>query len=146
MQNKLNELKEFLQERHINFLGVAEGVIPSALDAWLKYVVLGSVKVNEKVPIEEMEKLELAFDQWMKKLSLDPSDLLLSIEGFPAPWVRADLTQASSIIKNLRTIPGEPSFILASESERVMLAVDTEEWDYLLIAAKWEEDGRIVAL
>lgn len=71
---------------------------------------------------------------------------MLSVSGFGAPWARVEFAELDSLIQKVCVYPEEPRFILFSELERKLLAVDTEEWDFLLIAARWSEDGLFVPI
>lgn len=112
----------------------------SALDAW-RYVARASVQVHRYVRRSDRQDLEPAFLDLVDQVGLALDGVVVSFGADASPWVEVDLADRTEIVDLLSLIGGQPSFLLASPTSRVLLAVDTEEWDYWLIAASWSPDG-----
>lgn len=146
MTDKRGPLRDFLRERDIHCLGFKEDVVPTAESAW-RYVARSSVTVLDKIPVDDIERLNAAFCRAALDMSFSGgAPLLLSVSGFGALWARVDISELDALIQKVCVYPDEPRFILFSELEGKLLAVDTEEWDFLLIAARWSGDGPFVPL
>lgn len=144
MNDEPEQLRKFLSERDIRPRGLALGITPSAQTAW-RYVARRSVDVTKRVPGEDILQLDAAFQSISAQLSLfQRMPVLLSISGFGCPWVRVEIPQRASLVQRLSVVPNEPSFILAPESGKIILGVDTEEWEYYLIAARWSNGTAFV--
>lgn len=143
MNSAFENLRAFLHARGVRALGAAPEVVPAAEAAW-RYVAGLGVQVTERVPGEALADLERAFHRLTEKTHiLRDMPVLLSVSDLGGPWIRIILNDTKSVVQRLSFRTGEPSFILASESRRSLLAVDTEEWEHLLISAQWQNDGTI---
>lgn len=144
MRNGTGELQNFLAERDVRYLGLAPEVTPSAKSAW-QYFVRAAVPVTERTRNGDIEQLEMAFSRLSDRLALfRRMPVLLTISDFTCPWARVDIPERGSLVQRLSLVPNEPCFILAPESGEFILGVDTEEWEYQLIAARWSNDGLFV--
>lgn len=146
MKDKRDGLLNFLHARGIHCLGSEEDVAPTAQAAW-RYTARDSVILLDKIRTDDIERLEATFHRVALKMSFSGGvPLLLSVSGFGAPWARVEFAEFDSLIQKICVYPEEPRFILFSELEGRLLAVDTEEWDFLLIAARWSDDGLFVPI
>jgi hypothetical protein len=144
MSDEFDQLRDFLAERGVRFLGLAPEVAPPAKSAW-RYVVRASVPVTERIPGDDIVRLDTAFQRLSERLSLlDRMPVLLAISNFNCPWARVEVLERDSLVQRLSVVPDEPCFILAPESGKFILGVDTEEWEYQLIAARWSDEGTFV--
>lgn len=144
MNDELDQLRKFLAERSVHFLGLAPEVAPTVKSAW-RYFVRASVPVTERVPGNDIARLDAAFQRLSDQLSLfDRMPVLLAISDFNCPWARVDIPQRTSLVQRLSVVSDEPCFILAPESGEIILGVDTEEWEYQLIVARRSDDGNFV--
>lgn len=106
--------------------------------------------VSTRIPVTEVTPRATSVSSpCAKKLSdqlslFDRMPVLLAVSDFSCPWARVDIRQRASLVQRLSVISDEPCFILAPESGKFILGVDTEEWEYQLIVARWSDDGDYV--
>ena len=146
MKDRRDELLDFLHARGIHCVGFEENVVPTAQTAW-RYTARDSVKLLDRIPTDDIERLETAFHRAAGKLSLfSRMPVLLSVSGFGCPWARVEISDPAALIQSVSVYPDDPRFILASETASEILAVDAQEWGFLLIAARWTDDGLFVPI
>lgn len=120
--------------------------MPTAESAW-GYVARNSVTILDKIPADDIGRLNAAFCRAALKMSFSGgAPLLLSVSGFGALWASVEFSELESLIQKVCVYPEEPRFVLFSELEGKLLAVDTEEWDFLLISARWSGDDSFVPI
>lgn len=146
MKDRRGDLLGFLHGRGIHCVGFEENVSPTAQDAW-RYTARDSVTLLDRIPVDDIKRLESTFHRAAEMLSLfSRMPVLLSVSGFGCPWARVELLDPASVIEKISIYPDDPRFILASEISRKILAVDSQEWGFLLIAAQWTDDGLFVPI
>lgn len=146
MTGKVDRIQTFLKERDIRSGGLVQDFRPTAGDVW-QHVVRHAVTATERVSGNNFTTLEAVFERIVERLSLcEKMPVLLNIAEFGGAWVSIELPEHRAIIRRFCVRPDEPFFVLASPTRRVMLALSTEECEYLLFAARWEDDGTLVPL